>query len=458
MIKIRIATASLFIVSLSCQSRSYNAARVLDSKNTGESTLARKSFDVNDVSILSPHVGSAAALEKLPKLSTFLAADSSKAELLFHSILEQGQDGRFFRLNRPEWDEAKKLANWRIVGTRVDLCSNILAGETACKQQVRLVAQPFLMSADTPQKIITGDAAIHLIFNADQKPAAAIVDSLEKLKSAAGASTNGLPLGVHPGFISGGNIFLEKYNSFLAEYANLPTIKFAALMGSVDLSTFSEQSAWVFSTGNVKGDKYIRLDKISLYETPFSIFDALSGEGNTFKPLPTITDNTKQFSLASQKQLGGGDAEEKRLDSVRLNIVNPHLVGLDNSDCASCHLPQKGFKNQTPKMDGMRLKQIVSGSNSKSFDAITFARFVDSPKGSYNLRQFGHDENGVSVSTRAIAESAVVAEFINRNVLKITAGNFTNARQNKTCDEPKLDVCLSFGGALPCYAKADVCK
>lgn len=376
--------------------------------------------------------------------------------------------------------------NWRIVSARMDLCAGAHNDKAAqCDVEFRLIAQPWGDFA--PQPPVNGqvpplttqpgqrgphlfDVTAHLLYkigtlelatgkikdesgkvvaNAD-----AIVKDLQALKAASTVSTNGKPLGVHPGFKaeagagSGpfGTAMLNLIRKYTGGGSKMTQVTSMHLAGA----TVFDSSVWVFYQGLVKGGRWSPIP-ITGSQVIWSIRTAsVKGAGGKMFPPPELQNkrvsidpifdfgdpNQPQSLPANVVDLPAFFDNPGRYGDPKLLVAKNVAASVRNTDCISCHMTETRAYEWGISGVGPSTYQPPVGTTAYLDPEVV-------PRVDYNLRNFGYflppplvtpltgNEVGLgifnfvgtrveqpAVMTRVVHESAELAHMINSLYLK----------------------------------------
>lgn len=405
---------------------------------------------------------------------------------------------------------------WRIVSLRMDLCAGAHKAEIKdqCETEFRLIAQPYgdyapvppppggvapeLNTATTDVGPYMFDVSAHLLFKvgtydmqtgkittADGTDIAArdLVQDLQDIKAASltsvNVSTNGKPLGVHPGLkaeaANGGGALgkklldvIGKYTRFSDGRSKLTNVTSMHLAGPAKF----DSSEWVFFQGVIKN--------LTWHPTPITgttdiwSIRTKSTQGTTGRmfPPPQLQPQrqtiNKIFSIAPGQQLPAGIADlpalfdnPGRLGDANLSVnvrsfADPNKVltgpapSVKNTDCVSCHMTStRSFEWTAKSIDS------TTGQPRPSLyiPPVGTTAYLDPeviPRVDYQLRNFGYflsppyqptlppGDPGLgifnfpglpriekpSVMNRVATESAELVNLINTRILNVPNPGF----------------------------------
>lgn len=396
------------------------------------STFAAIPINVNDVSYLWPPVLNVKDEERLLNLNAIFSK-SILESLIAYTTATDGSDAlNKVKIQLPE--EVKIQSNWRVVAFRIDPCAPDSIkkpnSETRCLQELRLVAQPFVVQN---KAIIYFDYALHIIFlmsHTSPKEAVlfkTLIDQLVELKlknEEIGIFTTGKSLSVHPGF---------KNIDFTSKIKNIVmnTIKKTQLQKMTFSGVDSASQSWVFFQGLVSDSQFIPTPDPTLQHSPIGfITPEAVGAGGVLFPEPQnfnwFTSYPGEILAPSIKDLFGiglVDLERKatlnnlpnsplyseifRIKDIISAIENPQISNRTNTDCFSCHTSTSRSLLSQIDPDGNKFTYTLQGNNSS-------LRGDHLNKSMTNMRIFGWFGSKPSINRRVIHESAEVAVAIEK--------------------------------------------
>lgn len=390
-------------------------------------TLAQTKVDVNDVSYLWPpalNVKEAAEMVSLPQLVP---------DTVFQEIIDfaQGKKQKDIQLDTPLviQEPVIQMQNWRLVALRIDPCAPGLAFHnqdmSQCIQEIRLVAQPFLVD----EGLITHfDYSLHIIFEMNQgdprksESFSNLWKQILKLKlqnKEAGVDTNGVALRVHPGFKVSG--FRKQFQDLILQNIKISKLKKVTFIGAA-----LAEGPWIFFQGLVNDQHYVLEPDPSMHGQSFGhVVPKAPGLGGTLSPLPTnknwpvaqdqffgpsindlffdgVLDLKKPATLANQTE-----SKVFKIEDIVHALDNPSLSNRTNTDCFSCH-------TTTSRTYLLELEKNDSPFKFKTpNDHVTLTPAMIN-KSFTNFRAFGWFGSKGMVSQRVINESADVANLIEK--------------------------------------------
>lgn len=404
-------------------------------------------LDLNDVSWLWPVPRDAVSLADSISMADIKRVDGTDVWTDDHlkSILDvvnsgaaavQGTRVEF----RPEFSNKQ---NWRVAGMRIDPTAP--GAHPALRQvfgssvQIRLIIQPVTNIAGT---VTVHDTAVHVVYSylktkdpanpranvPDNDKFKEIVADIRNLKSfcqIAGVTTDGVPLGVHPGLEHKVPNLRKEVLVFLGKHLSSQKLSSMALMGVV-----SEAEPWIFlALGPDAAGKFGPIPLNAPFAKP-QMLDFRSG--GTVLPTPIVNNRPQAgrstptgvstsvlFNTASKSQpaiIGKDDVGNAIADPLVKNsdipdvIANPNMANFFNTDCVSCH-------TESQRRIILNLPPGSLAYQSKSRVPPVSAAAAANHK--WNVRNFGWFPdffNGnfatPTVTQRTANETAEVLEFI----------------------------------------------
>jgi hypothetical protein len=426
-------------------------------------------LDVNDVSILFP-LGS----DGLPRPN--IAVDDSSAPLFgpgtFKTVTEFARSGSE-GFKDPDTDSNEEILgqkphvhmedgvldrkNWRVVAMRFDPCApgGLALGfnDLKCVAEIRLVAQPFVDGQ-------AQDVAAHLVYNlgfsvTNQKMLAEAVSDLQAIKAASRVPTTGEPLGVHPGLAaevkSGGSDLAGKVEAFIKKYAaRAQEIKLlnkvfspprltAFMVKDGDFTTPGDAAEWYFMIGDVVNDAWSPTEispvgKGVMFEK-LSFKQKQGGEGD-FEPKDKDGWASVGGHFLPKFKPAAADSEPLFLGdknpATAHGVEDPGKSTVTNVDCVSCH-------TSTSRTVALDLPGATRLPAPKGITALVRRENLQSSAA--NVRNFGYFAGQATVSMRTLNETAGVADFLDRSVLKGLGPSTV------VVDDKQWTCCMHGGGA-----------
>jgi hypothetical protein len=398
-----------------------------------------KALGMTDVTILYPMP------EKWEFVDDMLGptSEDAKGELLPASLFAKiaelpapkmiGNDGN-------EVDPQKKLfekwidsfAYLRIVGVRLDPCfgesSNL--GSPQCLSTIRLVGQFFFPRAQNGQSPVLDTAAsVHLFYKLSQSDFATLAKEMLELRK-----STGLPLqkglisqqqdGVHPTLKAEGlrGAYATKLKAILLKYAGEQTLERIAFSvqdrvgqtgGYYTQQQQNPDTRWVFGGFDYKSGNLVPQNIASLGDyvglQTVDSFPTQRGDKApvTVSPAITIPDSVLgAFNPVKQPNGSFAFTDMEKGRAAGRKVQNPNHYSTRNTDCVSCHMAKHTL---------IGLREIPPSD--LDFKSYTFR--LESTHQSFGpFRLFGWDQGRPVISQRVINETAVVLEYLNKNVLR----------------------------------------
>lgn len=359
-------------------------------------------LDVNDVSFLLPEKihDEASGRWSLVNLTDF--SPEIFAQILDHLKSEQGghlPKQLFFE------SDVIDLKNWKVTSFRYELCGDSfmqnahrLVQQPGCAVRLRIVAQPRL------EIIGIVDTAIHLIYRLNEDTSQDLLRLRDLASSELNVRTTGLPLMVHPAFATalknrrGSARYLNAAETMLKRWLEQASLQMVTVIAKVP------GPGWKFLGGTVTNTTWTPF--LTPMQTEFA--NVVPEELTCNLNLHQCELFPKPFELKStfREMLVSIGEEQNLKDNLSAEALdNPTTHGLFNTTCVDCH-QTKNFRN----LDGLvsPLPDALNGLTTFALGRTAMTR----SKG--RIINFGHDFDGPQVSSRTIAESAKVANDINK--------------------------------------------
>ena len=430
---------------------------------------AKLRLDVNDVSILYPEMHDD-DYAKLPSIAPFMpsAAYLVKARSFFNL------DGERFELKNPVTGRLEAVdgatdtipdglrepaESYRVVSIRFDDCAPGVAGTRGaqdlaavepsaggmrvrtmsgikCVPQIRVVAQ-------SSQSV---DDAIHLVYSLVRSPAtfaadfqqnrhqpledeaASVVADLQLLKLRSSTPSDGVPLGVHPGFWGAPatrDKFIELTKEFLAAHLRPELLTNVAFLST---NAFDGNDEWAMAGGaysHARPEEFALAPILATKGAPLSQSFAVD---TNFEPalteLPTLRSGSQRTGTengSTGQPLPGFNIDEASIANLS-KVHDPGASTLLVTDCFSCHRATHVLSNALFDAGGgdrQRRARQVSDSlkTSSAYGLRAGVTMIPQPRelqrGDANFHNFGFFEGCASVSLRVALESGAVAASIN---------------------------------------------
>ena len=341
-----------------------------------------------------------------------------------------------------------------ITGFRFDPCGPPLMPEdldlTQCiLPNIRLIAQ----AVDDTGKPTT--AALHMVFTlgvkynaaglpvgVDPDVRVAVFKELYALKSemeAAGITTNGKPLGVHPALIgltyasTARKDFYDSLRKLFNEYAHKDNYFVTAVMAQINPATpnldpplAKEKTRWEWVQGRVHRDDKtalgIQIVPISgAVDTPTSqFFEANTGSRDgalLSKPSSVVVEGAKISALVKMMKTKPGLNNQAGVDAGKI-MENPRRIPVQQGDCVSCHAATTTMNYAFAVHDGWtyELSKMFLFDTRKA--GITYQLDTDVAKRmegpSYQVMSFAYQNGEPSISMRTLNETVEVVNMCNK--------------------------------------------
>ena len=476
-----VSILGIMVGMIGCRPRKYNEN---DSKNRSViSSGLPPGLDVNDVSVLFPYPTNKTELEGLLKIGE-KSGDGLPliTDLQFKQITDAVTSSAGIDLKTNNFgtsDASPNLVknNWRVVSFRYDPCAPFLqepvggALPKTCRSQIRLVAQPFIEDGTS---IHDDDFTMHIVYEFTEEESRKQAFDLLKLKNENSLATSGKPLGIHPAMPKGSDLngkVAGLFRSFILGNVSSAKLGIVAFMG---LSPSPEP--WRFIAGSMNSDgaggKKFDIGPQAFPNNVTKNFQELKFIGTPDKPVSPSFSNGRVmdrpntavlFAKASLTDAADGN------DPARIvtNIDNPALAGLaprrefdlknahgepPHRDCVSCH-------TTTSRALDLAVNQQSGLRDSAAFEKMMRKDTAFKPKpgitgfpvgrtlqtGNWNVRNFGYLFGTPAIAIRTLNETADVADFTNRVILKnstFAGGHANPAPFDCTGKEPEVWKCV----------------
>ena len=422
------------------------------------STSENVRFDVNDISFLWPVPNNSREASEL------IASDEKTADgksqiwpkPAFDTLIQTAQTvgvksptGETRQINfndGPLQNAFNQQKTWKVVGMRIDPSapgsSSKIVNERGSKPQIRLIMQP--VTIDGTGQVRVHDYTAHLVYNftkgsgspavPDKEKFTEIVNDLKRLKAnlaASGVSTDGKPLGVHPGFrMRNGQNFRNELKTFIKKHVSEGNLAAIAFMG------LEPPEPWIFFAMAKQGGAFVRVPAPTLGTNQAQMLSFVD-EKNVL-PVPA-TENLGKGKGVSTAMLFEGGIESKLASSVLGDparprfqeipdiIANPERSHFFNTDCVSCH-------SESARRQALNIRTGDALFKYQNPPGISSVEAALLPTDRWNVRNFGWfpDFQGATetVTMRTANETAEAVEFINQEYLINTPINNAVAKDN----------------------------
>jgi hypothetical protein len=409
---------SSFLVAAALAACTSNGPETRDA-SANQTAAAAVTLDVNDVSLLFPLPTRRADLAQLLSINAQGAGGPLLSDANFRALVgfETPSDDPTFKANDPK--------AWKVVGVRVDPCAQTAPG-AACQPQLRLITQPVTFEGG---RAGTLDHAIHLVYNLTPDAFSSLAADLVALKQAAGASTNGAPLGVHPAMRAEGlgGPFAKGLKQLIGKHAGPANLAGAAVMLTLNAGE------WRFAISAARDGALVQLQPpcADASRRTISMRGTTGFVGNFIdrvEPPATCADNVNEIILSNPGPGGGAflqksAAEQQPFVDAALRVDNPRTHTAFTTDCVSCHVASRSLA----RVKGEAFLSAFDDGNANRFVpaagvTMTFASGrldpadaspASDPIGPYNVRSFGYQDELPSYTARALNETAFVVEQMN---------------------------------------------
>jgi hypothetical protein len=288
----------------------------------------------------------------------------------------------------------------RVVSMRIDPCFPAMStDDRQCTRQIRLVWQSKAF------REMANDTAVHTLHTLSDSEFRALVHDLVQLKTEAGGRYDDEPLQVQPILAKDGmqSAYAQGVLGLVRKYAGVSNMSRLAFF---DFLLFRQR--WLFGAYDIQnGNATVRP-----VATLGSEYQTLDG----FAPAKTTTSSAPPFAAADNADLAlrnmRSDTSEARqgYESL-LRIENPTLVSTETTDCASCHVSTTARVLMESKL-GLGTMPSASRFQTSWNTTNAFAPALEDT----SFHSFSFFEKP-TISQRTVHESALVADWCNRNVL-----------------------------------------
>lgn len=310
----------------------------------------------------------------------------------------------------------------------------------------------------------SNDSAVHLIYKLPKSITEDIVQDLVALKQKSPVSTNGLPLGVHPGLTheTQGESFSKEVLGFVKKYA---LSKYLVEMAIIATNEFDGGDEWVFASAEIsnEGKDFEMKPHLALEGFPISQGFGVSLSSHKRSTRVKSLNRTRWYNKETKRD---ENLPVKDIVSAIEDIMNPSIITASATDCKSCHSPSGHISGllSHPRTFGLsddfKLFQNTSlfKDPSKVFYLPGVTGFPDSrfiPSEGANFRAFGWFKEKPTVNFRAAMKSAAVAQTINKHFLK-----GASSLESKDCSANKseLMVCLFLNAGKKSNCMERLCR
>ncbi len=409
-------------------------------------TTNNTGFDVNDISILWPVPTQRSEVNELISADDLTANGASEIwpSFVFDSVIKTAQTVQLndstgsihaISFGEPRLQTAfRQPHTWKVVGVRIDPSapgsSSRLIRQFGSRPQIRLIMQP--VTVDNFGNVEVHDYTAHLVYDFTQagggksRPDKAkfteIVNDLRDLKlkmASTGISTDGLKLGIHPGFNDGTFTFEDELTAFLKKHLSLDHLSGVAFMG------LEPPEPWIFFAMTKVNGAFVRIPAPTLGRNQAQMLSFVGGDVVFPVSIPNNSDGKQGVNTAvlfdPDVQLSSRhNPSQPRplLQDIPDIIANPRIAHFFNTDCVSCHSESARRQDLNISTKDARFQYqrpvSISGTNTALL-----------PSNQWNVRNFGWFPDffgtGATVATvtmRTANETAEAVEFINHEYLQ----------------------------------------
>jgi hypothetical protein len=370
-------------------------------------------IQMNDVSILLPLPRNAAEGDLFLKASDVGVGGPLLTQAVYDGATGEDADAG----PAPGGPVPVPYAGLRVVGIRLDPCfANIgpVTDVASCKNQMRLVLQPFFNDADGNVKAV--DVGVHAFYSLGRDELVSMVNEVKKLRAASGSGALDLgPLAVHPIVSKEGATgpFMTGLRKLVLAHAGQQNF-----FRFTRIQVGNGNRTWIFSGFDVAADKTTSMiiPKVPGDATQVTFFqgfaDDLEGQ---FNPATNSNDDMQLLGNVNEAQDSAKEAQKAAFDSA-LRIENPNKHSPNTIDCASCHLasPGRALTGQTlglTDVGNANAFKITSRWIAPEDLAITTPQ-KDALNG-VNVHVFSYKDGEAMIAPRAVNETAAIVDYLN---------------------------------------------
>ena len=335
---------------------------------------------------------------------------------------------------------------WKVVAMRIDPSapgsSSKMVNERGSVPQIRLIMQP--VTVDRSGQVIVHDYTAHLVYSftkgsrrpavPDQAKFAEIVNDLKRLKAnlaASGISTDGKPLGVHPGFEGrNGQVFKNALKTFIKKHVAEENLAGVSFMG------LEPPEPWIFSAMVKQNGSFAPIPAPTLGSNKAQMLSFRDSRNVSPVPAPENLGSAKGvsttllFEPGVESKLSSpvfSGQSRPRFQEIPDIVANPERAHFFNTDCVSCHSESARRQNLNIRTGDALFKYQLPAGISSVDPAVL-------PTDQWNVRNFGWFPNfqgaTETVTMRTANETAEAVEFINQQYLINTPVNNAVAKDN----------------------------
>jgi hypothetical protein len=291
---------------------------------------------------------------------------------------------------------------WNIVALRLDPCAKDLAADATCRREIRLVAQPRVLSRSNTQGPFE-DHALHLIYVLDDSAFRTAVEDLKAHALSFGtAAYRDTPLGVHPLIERDGNAgpYATALKAWMLKHVGDVRLRRVAVNISTSLVWFLRQFDVVGSTTVVSAHACSPNPPANNTWT----FNPTTTSGNPTLPIPNCSNTTNNVvRTRTQTAFEALSATERdMLVREALELSRSDVRGTGQGDCVSCHVAARNLATWR----GVGFLDANDGHPARTpLRPLPFAP-QRSPKDAQNMRALGYFLAGPWVSLRTAVDTA----------------------------------------------------
>lgn len=325
-------------------------------------------------------------------------------------LLTPNSQGRFGPLLPADVADELPSASgdWRVVSARLDPCFPSLVGAPTpdCRFQLRLVMQP--LEADG-NEVRAQDAARHLFYDL---PVSDFIVLTRALVAARPAPAPGA-LTVQPELVEGtlDGAYADALRTALLDGAGATRLSRVTFM-----STNLSGQSFTFGGVDVRDGvtEPISIAGASVSEQSFVTEPTEAPEALSAQVVPKLAGAQDDLSPLYDSKVAASldDVALWSLYEAALRVENPEHRSSANVDCVSCH-------SASPLRRGLEVgRDFASRPSALRYGSPFDLTVLHPPEDARSLRAFGWRGTQPVVSARVINESAAVASYLNRQLMR----------------------------------------
>lgn len=293
----------------------------------------------------------------------------------------------------PTLNRSTQSTRLLVIGVRID------------PPEMRLIWQAFKQVGNRVEAL---DAAVHTFHQIPNTQT--FLADLKRINTFSRPYLNNqMPLSVHPALIAEG--FKGKYGteliSFIRKYAHQGNLfKFTFMAMSV-AGTAWDFGGWMFTNGMPQP---LTIAKVNITGAQLFINQAFHEFSGGFGPAPKGQDEFNRLVNDSYKPQVLEPQNMLAAHNTALRLENPRLETTATVDCVSCHLAQTA-RTWLEERDATLVRNVQNKFTSRQFILTN----VTTDKGrTDNVHSFSYFQDMATINQRAINETALVLERLNR--------------------------------------------